>query len=125
MLGWSIVLGVLVLFIVIGVILSITSYALDEFGVVLAGISVIIAFIILVVGVLVYFEIKSQINSFNNYQTMVNEVYTNGEIEDTAINMQIIVMNKWLADAKGKEETYGIFSFYHDKLDDLEYITLE
>jgi len=50
------------------------------------------------------------------------------DIEDenfkTSMNIQVIEMNKWLADAKSSEETFGIFSLYKGKLVDLEYITI-
>jgi hypothetical protein len=40
------------------------------------------------------------------------------------MNIQIIELNTWLASATASENTFGIFSFYNNKLDDLEYIEI-
>ena len=120
MFGWSILL--VILFVILVILFTFEKLNnCDLIGSMVLGFVVVSIFIIVL---LVNLEVKQQVNQFDNYQEMVNEIYTNGEIEDAAINSKIIDLNKWLADANGSVETFGIFSLYRGKIEKLEYIKL-
>ena len=125
MIGWLIV-GIICLVILIFSIIALNTFAnYDEwptFTMFTSGIIIIVIIIFLICSPL---GVKQEINTFNRYQELVDTVYNNGDITDTATNIKIIEMNEWLAGARAKEETYGIFSFYKGKLDGLEYITID
>ena len=83
------------------------------------------AFIIGLVILIASLMIPQEINEFELYQEMVETSYSETETElNIAMNIQVIEMNTWLASVRASEETYGIFSFYRNKLDDLEYIEI-
>lgn len=124
MLGWLIITGVFVI-LLIGLIIW---GCLDDWYSEALGITAFIIGVVIFVGCLGMLlgglSSREEVNSFKNYQIMVEEVYQDGDITDTALNIKIVEMNQWLTEARTKDETYGIFSFYHGKIDDLEYITI-
>jgi|LGOV01.1.fsa_nt_gb hypothetical protein len=70
--------------------------------------------------------VKKEINEFKQYQELIDYSYSQ-DVDDVnfALNLQTVELNKWLASARAKEETYGIFSFYRGKIDELEYIQIK
>ena len=121
--GWWIIFGVFVLMCIGGTMwLFVDDYSEGWLiMVILGGLGTLIIFLVLSITPL---QVKEEIRTFKNYQEMVEKVYQNEDITDVAMNLKIIEMNQWLAQARAKEETYGIFSFYSGKLDDLEYIII-
>ena len=101
------------------------SWYLDSIWSILNMIVGCIVACVLLVILIQMFLVPKQINQFNLYQELVEISYSEEETElNYAMNIQVIGMNKWLASARASEETYGIFSFYKGKLDNLEYIEI-
>ena len=124
MIGWLIVLVISILVTVVFMKLKAAHghYSNYEIGIVVFG---AISLIFAVVTLLYPFVIKEEVNTFKRYQGLVEASYSEEEMElNYAINIQVIELNVWLAKARAMEETYGIFSFYSGKLDDLEYIEI-
>lgn len=128
MIGWLIILVVLI---IIGSIATLGHFLDwwdmdDNFIVFMAVIgSWLVAFILLIVIIFNPLVIKQEINKFEQYQELVEASYSEEETElNFAMNIQVIELNTWLAEARSFEETYGIFSFYRGKIDDLKYIEL-
>ena len=84
-----------------------------------------VLFIIALIVVIQCAIIPKEIREFELYQELVEASYSETETElNYAMNIQVIELNTWLASVRASEETYGIFSFYRNKLDDLEYIEI-
>jgi energy-coupling factor transporter transmembrane protein EcfT len=126
MLGWGIVLLVcIVIFIVSFIAFYNDWFYLDELWLFLGFFTGVITAILILVCIVNPLIIKENINEFKMYQELVEITYSEEDKElNYAMNVQVIKMNKWLANVKSKEEVYGIFSFYRGKIDDLEYIEI-
>ena len=124
MIGWLIVFVVFVLATLVFVVLKIYAgiYNDYEIGILIFGLCTLCLLIPLIMAPL---EVKKEVNTFKRYQELVEVSYSETETElNFAMNIQVIELNTWLAEARATEETYGIFSFYRNKLDDLEYIQI-
>ena len=128
MIGWLIILAI---FVIIGLIMILGNildwwYLDDNIIVFMTNIiSWCGAFVILLVIIIIPLEVKQELNKFEQYQELIEASYSEEETElNFAMNIQVIELNTWLAEAKSYEETYGIFSFYHGKLDALQYIEI-
>ena len=128
MIGWLIILAI---FVIIGLVMILGNildwWDLDDNIIVFMTniISWCAAIVILLVIIFMPLEVKQEINKFEQYQELVEASYSEEETElNFAMNIQVIELNTWLAEAKSYEETYGIFSFYHGKIDDLQYIEI-
>lgn len=126
MLGWLIILGVSIVLVVLSIIALFNDwFCLEETFVASGMLFGVVAFVALLVIIICSLEVPREIKSFKNYDEIIAIAYNNeDENFKTAMNLKVIEMNQWLADARASEETYGIFSFYHNKLDDLEYIKI-
>ena len=124
MLGWSII-GFVFLMLTIVFAFLYRGDIWNNWKFACLAINSVILFVIVFACVLLLFGVKKEINDFKYYQEMVQETYNNGDVTDTAINIKVIELNQWLAQAKSSEELYGIFSFYDGKLEDLEYIKID
>ena len=82
----------------------------------------IISLLLVLIGPL---NTKYEINKYLETKEMVEATYNQGDVIDYTLNVKVIEVNEWLSSAKSAEKTFGIFSFYRGKLDNLEYIKLE
>ena len=124
MLGWLMILGILILITMICVLLKIRNGRWSDWdmGVITFGVCAIIIGLVVLIGPLFA---RQEINTFKRYQELVEASYSKEETElNYAMNIQVIELNTWLAEARASEETFGIFSFYRGQLDDLEYIEI-
>ena len=128
MLGWGIILFVLII-IIVAIILKNKNegewYCWSDGWVISLIFSIIFATSVITIIIFAPLMIKKNINTYLETQEMVEATYNQGDETDYALNTKVIEVNQWLAGAKSNEKTFGIFSFYRGKLDDLEYIKLE
>jgi glucan phosphoethanolaminetransferase (alkaline phosphatase superfamily) len=124
MLGWLIILGVSIIVLIVCIILKMKDGYMSEWelGILISGLFVLCC-VVAIMGM--FFTVKEEVKTFELYQEMIEASYSEDETElNYAMNIQVIELNTWLAEARACEETYGIFSFYKGKLDDLEYVEI-
>ncbi len=125
MLGWLIVLGVSLLVLVIFVIYGVKDDWCADAPFYLTFTSAVIIFVVLIIIAITPLAINRNIEKYKLMQEVVEVTYSEEDAElNFAMNIKVLEMNSWLAGAKASEETYGIFSFYKGKLDELEYIEI-
>ena len=123
MIGWMIVAIAVLLIGVIG------HFCGNEWGddmwLLLRVLGYVLGIISIIIILVTNIETKKEINTFKNYQELVEITYSDEEETlNYAMNIKIIEMNEWLNEARVCEEMYGIFSFYRNRLDNLEYIEI-
>jgi hypothetical protein len=125
MIGWSIVLGVSLILGIVSNIMYLKYYDIEILTLVLCTVFYGLAFVIVLTMAIIPITYRQEINTFKEYETLLEEVYDGGSVEDTAINVQVIELNKWLSSAKASKQTYGIFSFYPKEIEDFKYLTIK
>lgn len=127
--NWFIVLVVLIVLLIVSLLLGyFTQESYYGWEDIYFNITIILSILVLIIGVLCIalpLEIKQQKIEYESYQELVEITYSEENSElNYAMNVKVIELNQWLANAKSKEEAYGKWSFYYGKLDDLEYIEI-
>jgi hypothetical protein len=128
---WLVMIFVSFVVFVSGIVRLIKKGNLDYAGNVMEAIGGMGMWLLFLFAFVMFASVEREIEAFVEFQQTL-ERYEN-DIKDTpfegvvfdSLSPQIAEMNEWLEDARASEKTFGIFSFYRGKIDDLSPIVRE
>ena len=124
--NWIIILIIaIVLFIVLSTVI-VRDVFWDDDLLIFTNIALgVLIFVLCLVLMVSHYEYKKEIVLHSNYAEVFNDMVSDDETFNYAMNTEIIGYNSHLLELKTRNELYGNWSLIPDEIQDVEYIKLD